>query len=127
MFFNTLTVLTSLLTSTALTAPISLTGLAADDFATNVVMTSGASQFAMWVPTDGVDYLLSTLTCLNILSSSFGACSYAAIDQIAAISGYTCAFYGSNGWSGSQVGTDSSGWLPVSPPQTLTDAICVAN
>lgn len=117
-------ILTTLLATSALAAPISLSIEA--DFATNVVMTSGASQFAMWVPTDGAAHDTGSIVCLNIGASSTGSCNIAAIDQIAAVSGYTCVFEGVNGWEGSQSGTSSSGWLPVSPPQTITEVACVA-
>lgn len=113
----------TLLASCAFAAPISTADLAADaNFAYNVVMTSGAAQFAVWVPTDGSAYLTSSLTCLNVGSSSVGSCSISSIDQIGVVSGYNCYFAGSNGWSGSQSG--SGGWLKVSPPQTIVAAAC---
>jgi len=123
MFSNPLTVLFALMCGTALAAPLSL----AADFATNVMMTSGASQFAVWVPVNGNTYSTSSLSCLNVLSSSYGSCNIAAIDQVGVLSGYTCAFQGSNGWTGSQTGTSTSGWKSVAPPQTITSIVCVAS
>lgn len=117
-------IISALLATATLAAPISLS--IAADFATNVVMTSGASQFAMWVSTDGNAYSTGSITCLNIGASSTGSCNIAAIDQIAAVSGYTCVFEGVNGWQGSQSGSSGSGWLAVSPPQTITEVACVA-
>lgn len=121
----TFTVALALLASKIAAAPITVVAVA--DFATNVLMTSGASQFALWVPTDGNGYGTSGLTCLNILSSSYGSCDIASIDQIAAVSGYTCMFMGSNGWSGSQSGTSDSGWISVAPPQTISEVACFAS
>ena len=121
MFSKSLVVLSTLL-ATAMAAPLSLQ---VADFATNIMMTSGASQFATWVPLDGKTYSSSSLSCLNILSSSVGSCSISSIDQVGVVAGYTCAFQGSNGWTGSQTGTGSSGWLSVAPPQTITSIICV--
>lgn len=118
----------ALLLTQSSAAPISASSEAsAADFTSNVLMTSGASQFAMWVPTDGNSHSTSSITCLNILSSSTGSCNIASIDNIAAVNGYTCAFEGVNGWSGSQTGTNSSGWLSVSPPQTISQAACVSS
>lgn len=114
----------SLLATTIVAAPISTAELAADaSFSYNLVMTSGAAQFAAWVPTDGSAYSSSSLTCLNVGSSSVGSCSISSIDQVGVVSGYTCFFSGSNGWSGSASG--NGGWTKVSPPQTITAIACV--
>lgn len=114
---------TTLLASCALAAPIATSELeAAANFAYNVVMTSGAAQFAMWVPIDGSAYSTSSLTCLNVGSSSVGSCSISSIDQVGVVSGYNCMFAGSTGWSGSASG--SGGWVKVSPPQTIVAAAC---
>ncbi|KAK5957522.1 hypothetical protein OHC33_001898 [Knufia fluminis] len=126
MISKTLAVVSTLLVTTALAAPLSLASLEAADFATNVMMTSGASQFAAWIPTDGNTYASSILSCLNVLSSSVGSCNIASIDQVGVMDGYTCAFQGSNGWTGSQTGTDNSGWMQVAPPQTITQMVCIA-
>jgi len=125
MLTKSIVVLSTFLASPLSAAPISLSSLEVADFATNVMMTSGASQFALWVPTDGNTYSSSNLNCLNIYSSSVGSCNIASIDQVGVVDGYTCAFSGSNGWADSQTGTDNSGWMKVAPPQTITAMVCV--
>lgn len=113
------------LVATTLAAPISLS--LDVSFSYNVLMTAGSAQFAMWVPTNGNAYSSSSLTCLNVGASSEGACNIASIDQVGVASGYTCAFAGSNGWSGAQTGTSSTGWMSVAPPQLISSVACVAN
>lgn len=88
-------------------------------------MTAGAAQFAVWIPADGTLQNFSNLTCLNVGASATGYCNVVSVDQIAVVSGYSCAFTGWSGWSSSQTGTSESGWLKVSPPQTLRNAVCV--
>lgn len=122
--FSTIAILTTLL-GTTLAAPISLS--ASTNWATNVIMTAGSAQFAMWVPTDGNAYSTSSMTCLNVGASSTGSCAIASIDQVGVLDGYTCAFEGGNGWSGSQEGTSSSGWIKVAPPQTIASVACISN
>jgi len=120
--------LTTLFVTAALAAPTPKPiSAATNDFPTNCLMTAGSAQFALWIPTDGSAYSTSGLTCLNIGSSSYGACSIANIDQVACVDGYTCAWSGSDGWSGSQVGTDSTGWVKVAPPQTINSVVAVSN
>lgn len=123
MFTEKLIFISALLAVKVVAAPIS--AIDASDFASNVLMTSGAAQFAVWVPTDATSHSSADLTCLNVGASSVGACNIPSIDQVAVISGYTCMFSGSNGWSGVQTGTDETGWLSVAPPQTITSMACM--
>ena len=119
-----LTVISTTILTTALSAPIEQVS---SNFASNVVMTAGAAQFAAWIPTDGFPHNFSNLTCLNIGASATGYCNVVSVDQIAVTDGYSCAFNGWAGWSNGQIGTKGSGWLQVSPPQTLRNAVCVIN
>lgn len=123
MFAVCATLLTLL--ATTLAAPISLSVDVSWSY--NVLMTAGSAQFAVWVPTDGNAYSTSSLTCLDVGASSTGSCAIANVDQVGVASGYTCAFAGSNGWSGAQTGTGGSGWLSVAPPQNIASVACVAN
>jgi len=128
MLFHAAITLAAGLFSIALAAPTPKPISAATEaFAANCLMTAGSAQFAVWIPTDGTAYSTSSLTCLNIGSSSYGACNIASIDQVACVNGYTCAWSGSNGWSGSQVGTSITGWVQVAPPTTITAVIAVSN
>lgn len=124
MLSKILVLISAISISTVYAAPIAAE--VAADFAANVLMTSGASQFAMWVPTTGSAYATSSITCLNILSSSTGSCDITSIDNIAAVAGYACAFDGSDGWSATQTGTNNTGWMSVSPPQKIEQVACVA-
>lgn len=119
----TILVLTTFLAQT-LAAPLSLSA-ATTDWPTNVLMTAGSAQFAMWVPTDGNAYSTSGMTCLDVGASSTGSCAIANIDQVGVVAGYTCAFEGSDGWSAQQAGTSSTGWMSVAPPQNIAVVACV--
>lgn len=128
MFSKLSVVFAALLSTYVIAAPITTSDLStSSNFSYNVVMTSGAAQFAMWVPTDGSAYSSSSISCLNVGSSAIGSCSISSIDQVAVINGYTCFFSGSNGWSGSQAGSSSSGWMKVSPPQTIVAVACMSS
>lgn len=101
--------------------------LARAEFPHNLVMTSGASQFAAMVPPDGAVHLASDLTCLDILAFSVRPCNITGMDQISVDGAYRCVVQGSEGWSTVLDRTNSGGWVSIGPPQTIADAVCVVS
>lgn len=128
MFAKTITAIGAMVAlATAAPLPLNAAELAATDFSINVAIVAGSSQMGMWVPTNGVFVSTASLTCLNIGASSYGACDSLVVNQIGALNGYSCTFVGSDGWSASQTGTSSSGFLSVGPPQTIVSVACISN